>query len=219
FMKDVRPETDAERRAIAALPPVEDELKAEFQIAASESGGSVIDAVMRPALNVRGISAGKVGAEATNAIPVDAEVSIDFRLVPDQKPAAIRADVEAFLRSTGWTIVSDTPNVATRRAHPKIIKLDWETGYAALRSDMSTPVARAVIAAATRASDQPVAVVPTLGGSVPLYVFDDIFHTPLVGLPVSNHDDNQHAANENIRLQNVWDGIDAYAAMLGELNW
>jgi acetylornithine deacetylase/succinyl-diaminopimelate desuccinylase-like protein len=84
---------------------------------------------------------------------------------------------------------------------------------------MSSPAARAVIAAAGRASDRPVAVMPTLGGSVPLYVFDDIFHVPLVGLPVANHDDNQHAANENVRLQNVWDGIDAYAAMIGELKW
>jgi len=84
---------------------------------------------------------------------------------------------------------------------------------------MSSPSARAVIAAETGASDLPVAVTPTLGASVPLYIFDDVFHTPLVGLPVANHDDNQHAANENIRLQNVWDGIDVYAAMIGELNW
>lgn len=219
FMDDVRPETKAERDAIAALPPVEDELKKEFQIGRSESAGSLIDAIMRPALNVRGISAGKVGAEATNAIPVSAEFSVDFRLVPDQQPAKIRDDVESFLRSNGWTIVADTPDSATRRAHAKLIKLDWEDGYAAFRSDMSTPAARAVIAAATNASDQPVAVVPTLGGSVPLYVFNDIFHTPLVGLPVSNHDDNQHAANENVRVQNIWDGIDAYAAMMAELRW
>jgi len=26
-------------------------------------------------------------------------------------------------------------------------------------------------------------------------------------------DDNQHAANENIRLQNLWDGIDVYVAL------
>jgi acetylornithine deacetylase/succinyl-diaminopimelate desuccinylase-like protein len=64
-----------------------------------------------------------------------------------------------------------------------------------------------------------VAAAPALGGSVPLYVFDDIFHTSLIGLPVANLDDNQHAANENIRLQNVWDGTDVYAAMIGELNW
>ena len=219
FMHDVRPESKAERDAIAALPPVEDELKDEFRIARSEAGGSVIDAIMRPALNVRGIRAGKVGSEAANAIPTDAQVSMDFRLVPDQKPDTVRAELESFLRSKGWTIVTDTPDVATRRAHAKIIKLDWDVGYAAFRSNMATPAARAVIRAAGRASDQPVAIVPMLGGSVPLYLFDDLFHVPLIGLPVSNHDDNQHAANENVRLQNVWDGIDAYAAMIGELTW
>lgn len=219
FLHDVRPETKAERDAIAAVPPVEDQLEAEFQIARSESGGSLMDAIMRPALNIRGVRAGKVASEATNAIPTDAEVSMDFRLVPNQKPDTVRAELESFLRSKGWTIVTDTPDSASRRAHPKIIKIDWEVGYAAFRSNMASPAARAVIVAAGHASDQPVAVVPTLGGSVPLYVFDDLFHVPLVGLPVANHDDNQHAANENVRLKNIWDGIDAYAAMIGELSW
>ncbi|HEV2179232.1 MAG TPA: M20/M25/M40 family metallo-hydrolase, partial [Gemmatimonadaceae bacterium] len=173
FMHDVRPETKAEHAAIAALPPVEDQLKGEFQIARSESPGSLTEAIMRPALNVRGVRAGKVGGEAANAIPTDAEVSIDFRLVPDQKPDTVRAELEAFLRTKGWTIVTDIPDSATRRAHAKIIKIDWDVGYAAFRSNMSSPAARAVIAAAGRASDQPVAVVPMLGGSVPLYIFDD----------------------------------------------
>ncbi len=33
-------------------------------------------------------------------------------------------------------------------------------------------------------------------------------------VPIVNHDDNQHAANENLRLQNLWDGIDTMAALL-----
>jgi acetylornithine deacetylase/succinyl-diaminopimelate desuccinylase-like protein len=36
----------------------------------------------------------------------------------------------------------------------------------------------------------------------------------VVGVPIANHDNNQHAANENIRVQNLWDGIEAYAAIL-----
>ena len=219
FMDDVRSETSAERAAVKALPPIESALKKEFEVARSEANDSLASAIMRPALNVRGLRAGKVGGEAANAIPVDAEVSIDFRLVPNQRPEKVRVQLEEFLRSKGWYIVAAAPDAATRLAHPKIISIIWEDGYPAFRSDMSSPPARAVIAAANNASDQPVAIAPTLGGSVPLYVFDDIFHTPLVGLPVSNHDDNQHAANENIRLQNVWDGIDMYVAMVGELNW
>jgi len=36
-------------------------------------------------------------------------------------------------------------------------------------------------------------------------------------LPIANYDDNQHAANENLRVQNLWDGIEMYAGMLAEL--
>jgi acetylornithine deacetylase/succinyl-diaminopimelate desuccinylase-like protein len=58
-----------------------------------------------------------------------------------------------------------------------------------------------------------------MGGSVPIYLIDTIFHAPVVGLPIANYDDNQHAANENLRLQTLWDGIATYAAMMTLLHW
>lgn len=33
-------------------------------------------------------------------------------------------------------------------------------------------------------------------------------------LPIVNHDNNQHGENENLRLQNLWDGIELYAGVL-----
>jgi hypothetical protein len=36
---------------------------------------------------------------------------------------------------------------------------------------------------------------------------------PDIMVPIANHDDNQHAANENLRVQNLWDGIDTMAAL------
>src|SRR5207253_8432792 len=89
FTDDVRPLSGAERGAIARLPPVEDALRNEFEIGRSEGDEGLTASTMRPALNVRGIRAGAVGAEAANAIPADATVSIDFRLVPDQTPAGV----------------------------------------------------------------------------------------------------------------------------------
>jgi len=93
-----------------------------------------------------------VGAEAANAIPVDATVSFDFRLVPGQTPEGVRTKVEDFLRAKGWTVVTDAPDLTARLAHPRIIKLDWGGGYPALRSDMESPAAKAVIACAGRAA-------------------------------------------------------------------
>lgn len=219
FSDDVRPLAPAEQEAIAKLPPVEDALKTEFEIGRSEGSEGLTASTMRPALNVRGLRSGAVGAEAANAIPVDAEVSIDFRLVPDQTPAGVRAKVEKFLASKGWTIVSATPDAATRAAHPKIVRLVWSGGYPGYRSDMASPEAEAVIAAAKAASGGRVAILPMMGGSVPIYLFHEILDVPVIGLPIVNHDDSQHAANENLRLKNLWDGIDTYAAMMAGLAW
>jgi acetylornithine deacetylase/succinyl-diaminopimelate desuccinylase-like protein len=48
-------------------------------------------------------------------------------------------------------------------------------------------------------------------------MFAEVLKTPLVLLPIANHDDNQHAANENLRLQNLWDGITVFAGIIGRL--
>jgi acetylornithine deacetylase/succinyl-diaminopimelate desuccinylase-like protein len=33
-------------------------------------------------------------------------------------------------------------------------------------------------------------------------------------VPIVNHDDNQHAANENLRLQNLWEGVETMAELM-----
>ena len=219
FSDPVRAITPQELAALKAMPPVGDALKKEYGIGRTEGNEDLPASIMRPALNIRGIRAGQVGESAANAIPTTAAISIDFRLVPDQTPAGSRAAVEHFLTAHGWTIVSEDPDIATRLAHPRIIKLTWDSGYPALRSDMSSPAAKAVIAAAGKAAGAPVVVLPMAGGSVPLYMFADVFSAPIICLPIVNHDNNQHGANENLRLQNLWDGINTYAALMAELNW
>ena len=41
--------------------------------------------------------------------------------------------------------------------------------------------------------------------------------TPLITLPIVNHDNNQHAANENLQLQNLFDGMQVYAGIIAHL--
>lgn len=219
FSDTVRALTPQEQQALRSMPPVEDELKREFGIAKPEGSENLAASIMRPALNVRGLRSGQVGDAAANAIPVSAEISIDFRLVPDQTPASVQATVEHFLTAHGWTLVSGEPDLATRSSSARLVRLAWEPGYPGFRSDMSSPAARAVIAAATKAAGAPIVVVPMMGGSVPLYLFAEAFPAPIIGVPIVNHDNNQHAANENLRLQNLWDGINTYAALMAELTW
>jgi len=173
--------------------------------------------LMDPALNVRGLRSAEVGSAAANAIPTEAEASIDFRLVPDQTPQKVQERVEAFLRGKGWFLVDEAPDRETRRAHPRIARLLWSLDYPAARTDMSLPASRAVAAVIERAVGGPVIQIPMLGGSVPMYLFTESLKAPVIGVPIVNHDNNQHGINENLRLQNLWDGIEVFAALMAEL--
>ena len=77
---------------------------------------------------------------------------------------------------------------------------------------MDLPIAKAVIAAVERARG-PVVKLPTMGGSVPLEMIVKTLGTHTITVPIANYDNNQHSANENIRLQNLWDGIETMAAL------
>ncbi|HEX2224613.1 MAG TPA: M20/M25/M40 family metallo-hydrolase, partial [Thermoanaerobaculia bacterium] len=218
FEDDVRPLTDRERQALAAMPPIEDELRRELGLARNERRGERLqDSVMRPALNLRGLRAAQVGAQARNAIPTEATASIDFRLVPDQTPEKVRARLEEHLRQAGWWVTAEEPTLETRRAQPKIVRLVWGDGYPAARTGMDLPASRAVVRAIEEGTGAAPIEVPMLGGSVPVYLFNDTLKVPVITVPTVNHDNNQHAAEENLRLRNLWDGIEVFAALFARL--
>ncbi len=215
---DVLPISPVERRALANIPSVDSAMRAETQLGATEaSDAALVERIMLPALNLRGISGGAVGATASNAIPTEATASIDFRLVPRETPEHVRRLVETHIREHGYTIVQHTPSADERLHHPRIAKVTWEAGYPPTRVPMDSPLSQAVLRATQEAVGGPVVALPTLGGSLPMYTFEKVLHTPLIVLPIVNHDNNQHAANENVRLQNLFDGIDVYAGVLARL--
>jgi acetylornithine deacetylase/succinyl-diaminopimelate desuccinylase-like protein len=55
---------------------------------------------------------------------------------------------------------------------------------------------------------------PTMGGSVPLEMIERALGTRTITIPIANHDNGQHSFNENIRIQNLWDGIELMAALI-----
>jgi acetylornithine deacetylase/succinyl-diaminopimelate desuccinylase-like protein len=218
LLDTVRPITEADRAAIAALPVPDAALRQELGLAATEAGNALLaERVMLPSFNVQGLASAGVGSASNNAIPSDATAAIDIRMVPDQKPEEVRKVVEAHLRALGWHLVDQDPDLATRRAHPKIVRVTWWPGYRAVRTSLELPVSRATVQVASEAYGEPVMAVPILGGSLPLYHFEDVLQKPLVLVPMVNHDNRQHAPNENLRLQNLWEGIELYAALIARL--
>jgi acetylornithine deacetylase/succinyl-diaminopimelate desuccinylase-like protein len=69
----------------------------------------------------------------------------------------------------------------------------------------------------TAAGHEPVRL-PTVGGSIPMYLFQQPGQTPVVGLPIANHDDNQHAPDENLRLGHYLQGISTMLSVVHGLS-
>ena len=217
FYDDIVPLTDLERDALAAIPNIDQDLERELALGRVEGGGkSLNELILLPALNLRGILGGHVGSQASNTISAEAQASIDFRLVPAQTPDKVREQAERHIAGQGFFIVHDTPDAATRMAHPNVVKLVWGPGYPAARTSMEAPISRRIANVLSEAMGVAPYQLPSLGGSVPMYVFQRN-GTPVVGFPIVNHDNNQHAANENVRMQNLWDGIDMFAALFTNL--
>ncbi|MGB7296308.1 MAG: M20/M25/M40 family metallo-hydrolase [Candidatus Aminicenantales bacterium] len=216
--EDVRPVTEKEKRAILKMPDIDDGLRKEYGLARTEADGArLAERILLPALNIRGIRGGAVGSQAVNAIPSEASASIDFRLVPDQSPAKIRELVEVHIKKKGFTILRRDPDRRERLQHPKLIQLEWEDGYPPYRLPLDDPFGQAVARAVAGALPEPPLSLPSLGGSVPMKMFADALGIPVLGLPIVNHDNNQHGPNENLRLRNLWEGIAMFAGLMANL--
>jgi acetylornithine deacetylase/succinyl-diaminopimelate desuccinylase-like protein len=220
FYDDVAPVSAADRAALAALPPIEADLKASFGLGRNIGPARLAEGYLAPTLNVRALHAGDEGLHAANAIATEADASLDFRLAPGQTPARVRELTEDYLLAQGWFIVRDTPDAPIRRAHPKVVKVLWEEGGAlATKTALDLPASRAVARAIGRTVGYPVIELPLMGGSSGMAEIVAVLKVPMVGVSIANYDDNQHTRNENLRLGNLWDGIEVYAGLLTGLSW
>ncbi|HEX5707087.1 MAG TPA: M20/M25/M40 family metallo-hydrolase [Pyrinomonadaceae bacterium] len=214
---DVEPLGEAERRAIADAPAFDEELRRQLGIARAERvAPSLLEAINLPSLNVNGMTSAETGALARNVIPTTATAVLDLRLV---KGNDVRRQVErlrAHIRAQGFHIIEREPTDDERARHALIARVVHRAGgYNAQRTPMDLPVSRAVVEAVQSVSREPVVRMPTLGGSLPLSIFEESLGArALITVPIANYDNNQHAEDENIRLQNLWDGIEIMAALM-----
>lgn len=214
FYSDTEPLSPADKQALAQLPPIEAGLQAEFGIARTEGEGRTLNELLNePALNIQGISAASTGPQARNVIPASASAAIGIRLVRGNHWQRMQDRVIAHIRARGYHVVDSDPSLETRRHYPRIAKVTRRAGYNAVRAPMDSEIARRVVAA-VEAAHGPVLKVPTLGGSLPIAPITEILNVPVLIVPIANHDNNQHAHDENIRLENLWDGIETMAALL-----
>ncbi len=214
FYDGIQPLSETERRAVAEAPDVDHDLMRELWLGRTEGGGKkLVELLNLPSLNIRGMSAARTGAQASNVIPASATATIDIRLVKGIDQTAAQRVIE-HIRQQGYYVLDREPDADTRLSHAKVAKVVVEPGgYNAARTSMDLPISQLVLRTA-EAARGPVVKLPTMGGSVPLYMIEETLHAPTITVPIANHDNNQHSFDENIRLQNLWDGIDLLAALL-----
>ncbi len=213
---DAVPLSESERRAIADAPQYDDTLRADLGLARSEgSGRNLLELINEPSLNINGISSGDIGALARNVIPTTATAVLDLRLVKGNDHVRQVQRLIDHIRKQGFRVIDRDPSDEERRRHPLIARVTTRTGgYNAERTAMDLPISLAVITAVQSTSEQPIVRLPTAGGSLPLSVITDNLTTVTITVPIANYDNNQHAENENLRLQNLWDGLETLAAIM-----
>jgi acetylornithine deacetylase/succinyl-diaminopimelate desuccinylase-like protein len=214
FYEGVEPLGEEEKKAIAESATRDAALLRELGIANPEGAGkSLAELINEPSLNVDGLRSEDVGDRARTIIPSEATATLDLRLVKGIEPERQLERLIAHIKKQGYHVVSEPPSQETGLKHPLLARVTSRDGYRASRTPMSLPIAKRIVSAVEEAAGKPV-LMPTLGGSGPLSIFDAATGTPQIGVPIVNHDNNQHSANENLRIRNLWDGVEIYAAIM-----
>ncbi len=213
FYDGIMPLTPLEKQAVAEAPNNGPMLRHEFAVGHTDGNGKTLVGLLNePSLNIDGFASAHVGAQHTNVIPSTATVDIDMRLVKGLDWKTQQQRVVDYITSQEYFITSAPPDRETLMSHPYVAFVQLDDGYNAVRTPMDLPIVQEVIAAVESARG-PVVKLPTMGGSVPLEVIEKTLGTYTVTVPIANYDNNQHSSNENIRLQNLWNGIETMAAL------
>ena len=213
FYDDVVPLTEAEKAAIAAVPAPDDQLRRDLALGWTEGGGAKLtELIQLPSLNINGIRSADVGDKARNVVPTTAQATLDLRLVLGNDPARQVDKVIAHIRAQGYEVFEREPTLEERLRFPRVARVERGSGYPAERTRLDHPLVRDVTR--TLKAEGDLVVLPSLGGSLPLYLIRQELGAPMVVLGLWNHDNNQHAEDENLRLQNLWTAITALAAVM-----
>jgi acetylornithine deacetylase/succinyl-diaminopimelate desuccinylase-like protein len=216
FYDDVLPLTPLERKALDEVPSVDEQMKEELGISATEMQGLTLsEAINQPSLNINGMQSGNVGKMASNQIPTYATAVLDLRLVLGNDWKRQQQKVIDHIKAQGYYVTDHEPTDEERKKYAKLIKvIPGQDGINAQRTSMDLPLLQKVIAAVKTTSKDQIVLEPTMGGSLPLFLFEKYLNAKTVTVPIANHDNNQHAENENIRIGNLFDGIETMGSLM-----
>lgn len=206
FYDRVVPLGERERELLAALPF--DEARwlatAASRATAGEAGFSTLERIWaRPTAEVHGLSAGYQGPGSKTVIPTDASAKVSFRLVADQRPEEVMAQLRAYL--------------AERTPLGVSVRVEFHgSGVRPCLTPLGSPYLQAATRAMQHAFGAPV-LYTREGGSGPEADLAEQLGAPVVFLGVGLPDDHIHAPNERVVLPMLSRGALAAAHLWAEL--
>ena len=207
FYDDVRKLTEREKAEFARLPFDESTYKKAIGLKelSGEEGCTPLERLwVRPTFEINGLKSGFTGKGAKTVLPAKAMAKVSMRLVPDQDPEKIADLFEDYVHA----LTPSSVHLETTRMHggkPWVASLD----HPALR-------------AATQAIKKGFGKEPVFqreGGSIPVVAtFAELLNIPSVLMGIGLPDENAHAPNEKLNLDNFYAGIKSSAYFLDELS-
>ncbi len=158
--------------------------------------------VLYPTLTISGMVSGYHGEGTKTVLPRTASAKLDFRLVPGYSAPAVEKLLRAHLDKQGFEDVQ--------------IKL--LTRLEPFRTDLDHPYVEDVVRTAEEIyGKENVVVQPNSAGGGPMYGFEKFLNVPIMGTGIGWAQANVHAPNENIRVQDFYEGISYIALLLHNL--
>lgn len=210
--------SEADRKIMAAVPDDAAALNKRLGIAhADKVGANYQEAMQYPSLNVRGMASAAVGDKVANIVPDKAVADLDLRTTPDSSAAYLGKLIEQHIVRQGYHLVKTAPTDEERSRYDKLASFSYQSeGADAAGSPIDSPVGKWAYTSLTDSfgtTPAPVRI-RMMGGTVPTAEIVGVLQVPFAIIPLVNADNNQHAANENLRMGNYVSGVRTIYSLL-----
>ncbi|MHB8807447.1 MAG: M20/M25/M40 family metallo-hydrolase [Anaerolineaceae bacterium] len=189
FYDDVLSPSQEDIEFLKALPDAAEDYKTRYgvkEFLQGMQGGFELNLaeVYKPSCTICGLNSGYQGKGSKTILPAKASAKVDFRLIPDQKPAKILELLRRHLDTHGF----------------RDIKITDLGGEAPSKTSATDPFVQLVVNTAKDVYGVPMLIVPMSGGSGPNFIVQEALHIPIASLGAGYPGTGAHSPNENIRI-------------------
>jgi acetylornithine deacetylase/succinyl-diaminopimelate desuccinylase-like protein len=206
FYDNVKSPSEEEVECLNEVPFEEEEIKRELGInrfLKNRSGLEALKALLyEPTCTVNGLVSGYTGKGSKTVLPHEAEAKLDFRLVPNQTADEIFKKIVKHLKKHAF---GDLQMLCQGSTDPS-------------RTPLNDPFVKLVKKTAEKIYRKEAVVYPTNAGSGPMSLFRNLLGYPVVSVGCSHPGANQHAPNENLKVESFIEGTKFIATLINDFS-